>query len=80
MKLLKSKKATGSIGAVLLFLVFLVVWFAWLGGFIGNIGYQAVANNNLEGVEAFFIGNLNIVVFVCLVLGIMGYMYFGSQA
>lgn len=73
------KSQVGAIGAVLLFLVFLVMWFVWLGAWVNEVGLLAVTTNNLTGVEAFFFSNLNFVVLICMILGMLGFMYFGAN-
>lgn len=78
-KLFKGKRAVGAIGAVFLFIVFIVMWFIWLGKWISTVGQLAVTTNSLTGVEAFFFMNLNFVVFICMLLGMLGFMYFGAS-
>lgn len=77
MKLLKTKKGeVGPIGAIFLFLVFIVIWLIWLASWIGEVGATVVTENSLTGVEAFFFSNLNLMIFICLVLGMLGFLYF----
>ena len=73
-----NKKGVGPIGAVLLFIVFLVMWFLWLGAWINTVGLQAILDNNLNGIEAFFFANLNFALLICMILGMLGWMYFGG--
>lgn len=76
---MNNKKAqVGIVGAIILFLIFLVMWFVWLGAWLGNIGQSIVIANGLSGIEAFFLSNLNFIVLICMLLGMMGWMYFGS--
>lgn len=78
--LMQGKKGqVGVIGAIFLFIVFIVMWFIWLGKWISDVGRIAVTTNNLVGVEAFFFNNLNFVVFICLILGMLGWLYFGGN-
>lgn len=80
-KKLSGKKAEiGPIGAVILFGMFILNWFIWLGSWLSYVGRQAVINNNLDGVEAFAFSNLNFIVLVALILGMLGFMYLGSRA
>lgn len=39
-----------------------------------------VTTNSLTGIEAFFYSNLNMVILVCAILGMLGYMYFVSRS
>jgi len=73
-----NKKGSGPIAFIALMLVFDIIWFVWLGGFISAAGQGAIEGAGLTGVEAFFFGNLNLVVFIANILGIMGFLYFGG--
>lgn len=77
--MLRDKKGIGPIGAIMLFIVFVVMWFMWLGGFVATIGANVVAENGLTGIEAFAFENLNLCIMVFMVLGMMGWMYFGGS-
>jgi len=74
-----NKKGIGPIGAVFLFLVFLVIWFIWLGGWVNQIGTAVVTKHSFTGIEGFFFSNLNFVILICMLLGMMGWMYFSSE-
>jgi hypothetical protein len=70
---------SGPIGAVFLLLVFIVNWFIWLGSFLATVGADIVTSTNLTGIEAFAFYNLNFIVLICMVLGVMGVSYFGFK-
>lgn len=74
-----NKKGVGAIGAILLFMIFIAIWFVWLSGWLNEVGAILVATNNMTGLEAFFYGNLNLTVMISMFLGILGWIYFGSQ-
>lgn len=76
---LKDKKAVGPIGAIMLFMVFVVIWFVWLGGWVASVGQIVVAENGLTGVEAFFFENLNLVIMLFMILGMLAWTYFGGE-
>lgn len=79
---MNNKKAqVGMVGAIFIFIFFLINWFIWLGAWVGNIGASVVADQGLTGIEAFFISNLNFVILIGMLLGMMGWIYFsgGSQ-
>ena len=78
MRIFPNKKAVGPIGAIMLFLVFLVMWFVWLGAWVNTVGAMVVTTNGLTGIEAFFFENLNFVIFICMLLGMLGWMYWGG--
>lgn len=72
-----NKKAQGGpIAFILLIIVFNILWFVFLGGVIAEVGQSAIETNGLTGVEAFFYANINIVIFIAEILGVMGYLYF----
>ena len=75
---LNTKGEIGPIGVLIMFLIFIVVWFMFLGGWIGNVGQEAVTSNKLDGVEAFTFSNLNLFVSLILILALIGYMYFSA--
>lgn len=74
---MNKKGETGPIAAIFLFIVFLLNWFVWLGAWINIAGDQAAIGN--PGILAFFFHNLNFFIFICMLLGMMGWMYFGSE-
>ena len=69
-------EGVGPIGAIFFFIVFIVIWFVWLSGWVSTVGNDVVTSNNLSGIEAFFFSNLNFNIFICMVLGMLGFMYF----
>lgn len=77
---LQSRKAegTGPVAVIFLVIVFIINWALWLGKWLNQVGEMNIVDNNLVGVEAFFFGNLNLFVFIALILGIMAYLYFGG--
>lgn len=76
---MNKKGEVGPIGAILLFIFFLINWFIWLGSWINQAGQLAIAQNGYTGVEAFFYANLNFMIFIIMILGIMGWIYFGGE-
>jgi hypothetical protein len=70
--------AVGPIGFIFLFIMFVIIWFVWAGGWVADVGHGVVTQNGLTGVEAFFFDNLNVVIMIGAVLGVLGYMAFGG--
>ena len=62
----------------MLFMVFMVMWFVWLGSWLNTVGEIMITTNSLTGVEAFFFSNLNFAVLICMIMGMLGWIYFGS--
>lgn len=74
-----NKKAQGGpIAFILGVIVFIILWAVFIGEWLADVGQDAIINGGLTGIEAFFYGNLNLFVFIGLVLGIIGYMYWAS--
>jgi hypothetical protein len=78
MKRMNKRAAVGPIGAIMLFIVFLIMWFVWLGSWVNQVGLYAIESGQYTGFELFFYSNLNFVIFICMILGMLGFMYFGS--
>jgi len=76
---MKKKAQTGVIGTIFLFIMFVILWFVFLGAWVRDMGQMVVTNNNLVGVEAFIISNLNFFIFIIALLSMIGYMYFASS-
>jgi len=77
--LFKDKKAVGPIGAIMLFFMFVIIWFVWLGGWVSFVGHNVVVEHSLTGIEALFFDNLNIVIMVFMILGMLAWTYFGGE-
>ena len=76
-----NNKAQGGILAfIFLILIFIILWAVWLGDFVNTIAQQAIIDGQLTGVEAFVLSNLNLVIIVGIVLGLMVFIYFGRNA
>lgn len=78
--LIKSKKAqVGPVGAIILFCFFLLNYFVWLSAFLSEAGTNYITVTGATGLEAFFYANLNLWVMLCMILGCLGWAYFGGQ-
>ena len=74
-----NKKAQGGpIAYIFLVLCFIFIWFVWIGGWLSDVGDQAIIDGSLTGFEAFLYANLNLWVFLGLFLGSIGYMWWSS--
>lgn len=77
-----NKKGQGSgapVAVIVLVMIFVLNWALWLGKWIGEIGQSAIDQQNLTGVEAFAFGNLNLFIFIALILGTMAWIYLGQN-
>lgn len=70
-----NKKGITPITIIFWVLCFVMLWFLFLGQFM-NIGVSsAIENNNLTGIEAFILMNMNLLIFICLIIFIVAYSY-----
>jgi len=76
---MNKKGFVGPIGAIFLFLLFIVLWLMFLAEWLNEIGAMIIATNSLVGLEAFFYSNLNLMVFIIMILGMLAFMYFGGE-
>ena len=73
-------KKGGIIGFIFGVAVFVILWFVFLGQFLAWSGQYAIERNNLSGWEAFVLANLNLFVFIFLIICIIGYtIFFGGS-
>lgn len=69
------KKGATQITVVFWVIAFVIIWFMFAGKFL-NIGVgMAIENNNLTGIEAFLLSNLNLIIFFCVLIFIVAYGY-----
>jgi len=71
---MKKKGQAGPIGGIILFLFFIIIWFVWLGGWVNEVGDTMVTTNDLTGIVAFFYSNINLIIMIGLVLGMMSFV------
>lgn len=76
---MNKKGQSGIIEVFFMFVIFIILWFAWLGNWLSQISEMSMATGNFTGIEAFFYSNLNLVVWVCLIIGMLVWSYFRSE-
>lgn len=64
----------GAIGLIFIDIFFIINWGLWMGSWLSTVGDQAISSTGVTGVEAFVFGNLNLIVFIALLL--MNLIYF----
>lgn len=77
---MNKKAQEGPIAFIFLLFAFIIFWFVWLGKFLVDMGQLAIINGNMTGIEAFFYANLNLWVFIALILGMLGFMWFAGRS
>ncbi len=75
-----SKKGHYMISLVFIVLAFLFAWVTFLGKQLSYWGQRAIVDNGLTGIEAFILSNLNLIVFLALVLFVMIFSISGGQS
>ena len=73
-----NKKGHYMITLVFILLVFIFAWVTFFGKQLSYWGQKAIELNNLNGFEAFFLSNLNVVIFIVLLLFVMIYSFTGG--
>ena len=58
--------------------VFVINWALWLGAFLRDWGEQAVTVNSLTGIEAFLLSNINLFVFIGLLISTFTVLRYNS--
>jgi hypothetical protein len=69
--------------SILLFIgsliIFIFIWAVWLGGWLQNYAETAITAGTVTGTEAFILANLNLIIFLGLLLTILIAITFGRQ-
>lgn len=65
------KAQTGIISYFFLVIVFVIIWALWLGRYLNESGRQAITDLGLTGIEAFLIANINLFIFIGLVISVL---------
>lgn len=60
-------------------ILFIIIWAQWLGSEINYWATRYIANNSPSGFEAFLISNLNLWIFVWLVIATIFVLYGGRD-
>ena len=77
MGFMNKKAQQGPIGFVVLVIIFLIGLSA-IGGVLWGLWANASTTAGLTGVEAFIYDNPALIVFLAMVLGILGWSFFGG--
>jgi hypothetical protein len=63
-----NKKGLSALSIIFISLVFIIIWSMALSNIVGEFGHQAVTSNNLSGIEAFLLDNINLVILFIFVV------------
>lgn len=62
-------------------IMFIALWALWLGSFLSEWGLKNITDNGLVGIEALFYANMNLWIFLTLLVTIfLGIKYGGTGA
>jgi hypothetical protein len=76
----KHKKGQlGILSLIFMFFVFIVFWAAVGGSLLKDYGEQAIAEHGYTGFTAFVLGNMNVFIFIGLILAIIVSIGFASR-
>lgn len=62
------KRGIGILTILFFDVVFIILWALFLGGFVNTWTAQAVDSGNFGGIESLILANLNIVIFLAVIL------------
>ena len=75
------KQGQGIITLIYFDIVFIVLWALFLGGWLNETAQAGIQSNNLVGLEAFILANLNWLLFLALIMVNVGtFAVFGGEA
>lgn len=74
-----NRRAISKISVIFFSLVFLILWALFFANQLTTWGQVAIVNGNLSGIEAFFYGNLNLVVGVLFFIFILAFAIYGGD-
>lgn len=63
-----NKKGLSPINIIFISFVFIIIWSMAIGNIIGEFGHQAVEQNNLTGIEALLLENMNLIIMFIFVV------------
>ena len=66
------------IGWIFTVIIFVIIWARWLGVFLNTWATRYIELNSAVGIEAFLIANLNLWIFVWLLIATVFDLYGGS--
>lgn len=74
----RNKKAQ-FVGLIFSLIAFLIVYALFIASFVNFVSSNAMATGNYTGISAFFISNLNAVIIVSMIIGVLWLTYMGTQ-
>jgi hypothetical protein len=73
------KGQIGLIGIVFALIMFFLLWGLFLAGWLRDVTTDFIVNNELTGIEAFLVSNINLWIFSGLLIGIVAVAYLGGR-
>lgn len=66
-------------GIFMIYIILGIVYFVGLAGAVGTLAAGAVVEGGLTGLEGWFFSNINFVITIAYILGMMAIGYFGGR-
>jgi len=60
-------------------IIFNIVWFVALGKYFSDWGQTLIIAHNFTGFLAFCLANINLIIFICEIIGVLGFGYFSQE-
>jgi len=76
--MIANKKAQTIVTFYFTIIGFIIFWVVFLADWLNIVGEQASISASATGLEAFVYGNLNLLVFIVLIIVVAGASYFGG--
>lgn len=79
MKKINKKGQAGLLAFVFALIIFVIIWAIWFGKYLNETIAANIAANGITGIEAFLLVNMNLWIFLGLVISVAFAAYFGGQ-
>ena len=76
---MNNKGQAAILGVIFVVVVFFFLWAMLFAGWISTWSGYMITDNNLTGIEAFLMANMNLWVMCGVLFGLLGFMYFGGS-
>ena len=80
MSVMNNKGQLPFISLLFSLLVFFIFWIMFFAKWLSDWGEALIVSQSLTGLSAFLVANMNVWVFIGIILGVLGSVYFGGRA
>ena len=78
MNSMRKKGQLAVLSVIFALIVFIVLWVLFFASWVNTWAQQAIVANELVGIEAFLLANMNLWIGLGVVIGVVAFMYFGG--